>query len=74
MFWYNIHLMKVEKWSDDGKQIVPGREAFYWSSMHCGAEVKEGEKWMANMWFRSRVKPVVAGTSGLVSRLHRVEL
>ena len=39
-------------WSMDGQQ-VPGPEALYWNSMHCGAEVKQGEKWMANMWLRS---------------------
>eukprot|EP00928_Gymnodinium_smaydae_P043314 TRINITY_DN29045_c0_g1_i1.p1 TRINITY_DN29045_c0_g1~~TRINITY_DN29045_c0_g1_i1.p1 ORF type:complete len:371 (-),score=26.71 TRINITY_DN29045_c0_g1_i1:281-1393(-) len=52
VFWYN---MKVEKWSANGG-TVPGVDALYWNSMHCGAEVHQGEKWMANMWFRSRPK------------------
>jgi len=56
VFWYN---MKVEKWSEDGSQ-VPGAEALYWNSMHCGAEVKEGEKWMANMWLQSALSDDVA--------------
>ena len=44
--------LKADHWAIDG--TVPateqGEHVFHWNSVHCGAEVVEGEKWMANLW------------------------
>lgn len=59
VLWYN---MKVQHWSTDSKGGIsyhsPGRnqDSFQWSSLHCGAEVSKGEKWLANVWFRAALK------------------
>jgi hypothetical protein len=59
VLWYN---MKVQHWSTDSKGGIsyrsPGsnQDSFHWGSLHCGAEVSKGDKWMANMWFRAPLK------------------
>jgi hypothetical protein len=41
-----------------------GEDALYWNSVHCGAQVLEGEKWFANLWLRWYPKGK-AGAGGL---------
>lgn len=52
VFWYNL---KTNHWRDDGAGHFwhEGKDSFLWNSLHCAAEVQEGEKWIANMWFRA---------------------
>ncbi|CAE8608808.1 unnamed protein product [Polarella glacialis] len=51
LLWYNI---RPEFWNDLKRKETQrqgfGEQSLMWSSVHCGAEVIEGEKWMANMW------------------------
>jgi hypothetical protein len=59
VLWYN---MKANHWSINGKGgLAYGShektdESFNWNSLHCGAEVSRGEKWLANIWFRASLK------------------
>lgn len=56
ILWYN---MKLNHWSTNAKGGFTYHSnshpdhSFQWNSLHCGAEVSKGEKWMANMWFRA---------------------
>jgi len=56
VLWYN---MKPSHWSvkADGGFTYNWKgktdDSFDWNSLHCGAEVLKGEKWMANVWFRA---------------------
>jgi len=52
VFWYNL---QTNHWRDDGEGRFwhEGKDSFLWNSLHCAAEVQAGEKWVANMWFRS---------------------
>jgi hypothetical protein len=56
VLWYN---MKVNHWSTnergefDYHSTGKTEDSFHWNSLHCGAEVSKGEKWMANVWFRA---------------------
>lgn len=47
-FWYNIKPKLAQKRAAGKK--VRGDDLLYWSSVHCGAEVHAGEKWLANVW------------------------
>jgi len=53
LFWYNV---KPEAFAalQRGGPLPPdfGDRALVYGSLHCGAEVLEGEKWLANLWFR----------------------
>eukprot|EP00746_Dinoflagellata_sp_MGD_P052439 gnl/MRDRNA2_/MRDRNA2_23195_c0_seq1.p1 gnl/MRDRNA2_/MRDRNA2_23195_c0~~gnl/MRDRNA2_/MRDRNA2_23195_c0_seq1.p1 ORF type:complete len:180 (+),score=29.51 gnl/MRDRNA2_/MRDRNA2_23195_c0_seq1:53-541(+) len=55
VFWYNT---KAEHWRVGETKRIPrsSKKSLYWNSMHCGAEVKMGEKWMANIWLRSSMQ------------------
>jgi len=50
VLWYNL---RANRWRADGNGEWPNASVLYWNSMHCGAEVKSGEKWMANLWLRT---------------------
>lgn len=58
VLWYN---MNVTHWSANNRgefhyhSTGNTYDSFQWNSLHCGAEVSKGEKWMANVWFRAHV-------------------
>ena len=61
IFWYNV---RPEAWggATPGPHIDPPLEgveenSMFQTSLHCGAEVIEGEKWWANLWLHPRIPP-----------------
>lgn len=70
VFWYNA---QTNHWRDDGEGHLfhGGKESFLWHSLHCGAEVQQGEKWIANLWFRAlNSQPQTPSTIAAPSFLH----
>ena len=59
IFWYNV---KPEAWGAKERPVSVGEGMSHettWNlmmkdSIHCGAEVKQGEKWWANLWLHPR--------------------
>merc|ERR1712150_344855 len=53
ILWYNVRPSALPGLAA-GQARGPdfGPRTVLWSSVHCGAEVLEGEKWFANLWFR----------------------
>merc|ERR1719396_145604 len=49
ILWYNLKPKMFPKLSKK-KRRWRGAEMLAYSSVHCGAEVLEGEKWFANLW------------------------
>merc|ERR1712113_613965 len=53
VWWYT---MQANHWTADNKPTA-GRDAFIPSAMHCSADVRKGEKWVARLWMRSKPGP-----------------
>lgn len=52
LFWYNVRPSQLNHLSNF-KSRGFGERTVQWNSMHCAAEVLEGEKWFANVWLRA---------------------
>lgn len=58
ILWYNVRPAVIPGLVTEGvpkqrEQGVFGPKTLLWSSMHCGAEVLEGQKWFANLWLHA---------------------
>lgn len=52
IFWYNVQPWALERLARGPQREGFGERAVVWNSLHCAAEVLEGEKWFANLWLQ----------------------
>uniref|UniRef100_A0A7S2HXV8 Fe2OG dioxygenase domain-containing protein n=1 Tax=Alexandrium andersonii TaxID=327968 RepID=A0A7S2HXV8_9DINO len=50
IFWYNVRSWAVDKIRQKRQPAGFGEKAVIWGTVHCAAEVLDGEKWFANLW------------------------